>query len=760
MNLSLNNIHKIIQNKWLYIGLFLLSPWIVYFEVIFLGFTITNNEISADSENRLGKVLPVLDPVAGNLQDLPWLAKIGYSLRQFSIPLINLDNGLGATLLESLQSGVLYPFNILLPFMDLSSSQFFDLFSVLHVLILLINTFVLFKLYLRWELALVLALTFTFSWATFLSINMVHYRSFAWAPLIAWGAVKLARQHYSVRTTLITIFAIFCSITAGNPQESFFDLIVAVVFFGAELLVSGRFNWRNSLIFILVFMAGVFLASPSVLPYLVNRKQDLLLSVESADRSAIFFVSFPWLLGWIIQYLNGSFPHWYRQSAMSGDDYSVFAVHPLLLYILIAGFFVILLDRKGNSRQQILFLILLAAAFVSLINTSIFNPLREGLTQVPFINTIRYSKYIHHIHLLLGGSAAIALAMLVEAPPKIRRLSACLALAASAVLVLAIVHFTLTDPSWRFNYRRFDQMLMIWIGSILAVVIGGVILTTRKQELNWKALFIGMLLISLLIKPYGFFKAFPQYLPFPVAGLDFSQERMLSFADYANSNLLRQYEQIGVFDPVLRKHFTTLFAENFPMIIGGLHAQVPKDVVLNAQQVNVLRLMGVTAIVDHQAEANPNLTRVQPNFFRVNNPLPKVFLLNSSESINQSCEQGNYAKALEDITAATISQPARFQKGINEVTFELDRAGKGTLVSLQAFSPGWELNGAPATRFCRAFNTWQGEFEAGKTYTLNYTPVGLRSSYKVALVGILLMLAAVGLSRQTATPVEESLQDG
>ncbi|MGQ9870575.1 hypothetical protein [Leptodesmis sp.] len=126
-----------------------------------MNYTISFNEASTDFSKRFGKLLPVVDPAAGSQQDHPWLFHIGIALRQGEIPFINLDNGLGAFLLESLQSGVLYPPNLLLPVMDLSSSQFFDLFQVLHILLLAIGSFLLFRLYIRWQLALILACAFS-----------------------------------------------------------------------------------------------------------------------------------------------------------------------------------------------------------------------------------------------------------------------------------------------------------------------------------------------------------------------------------------------------------------------------------------------------------------------------------------------------------------------------------------------------------------------------------------------------------------------
>jgi len=206
----------------------------------------------------------------------------------------------------------------------------------------------------------------------------------------------------------------------------------------------------------------------------------------------------------------------------------------------------------------------------------------------------------------------------------------------------------------------------------------------------------------------------------------------------------------------LNKEFAVLIAENFKVIMGLLHNQVSPDIILTARQIDVLRLIGVTSIYKYNVEARTNITRLSPEFMRVNDPLPKVLLLNSTQAIDAACNQRDYTRAIAEIQAATISKPVSFRKGVNDLFFELDRTGQGTLVSLQAFSPGWQLNGAAASKFCRAFNAWQGEFQAGTVYKLTYIPPGLRMSYGVALVGILLMLMAVGLSHQRLLKSEKS----
>lgn len=257
-----------------------------------------------------------------------------------------------------------------------------------------------------------------------------------------------------------------------------------------------------------------------------------------------------------------------------------------------------------------------------------------------------------------------------------------------------------------------------------------------------------LLLASLGLKPFGFFKALTPYSPFPIAGLDLAQERILSNADTPNTNLLRKYERLEVFDPILNQAFATFMSSNFSVLSGSLHLQIPSNQVIKAEQIPLLRFMGVTSTYGYTIEENDQIRRLQESFIRVKDPLPRIFVIKKDEAaIAASCQAKNYAQTVELIQAGMASQPVNgVQKGVNDLRFTLDRPGTGTLVSLQAFSPGWELAGRSATPFCTVFNAWKGEFQANQPYQLTYTPPGLRKSYALVFAGILLVLGAIALS--------------
>ncbi|WP_428363551.1 hypothetical protein, partial [Leptodesmis sp.] len=468
---------------------------------------------------------------------------------------------------------------------------------------------------------------------TFFNVNMVHFRAFVWTPFMAWAAICIARGNYSIWVILTAAGATICSITAGNPQESFFNLIAVGILFVSEVLQSKRINWKKLTIFGLSFVGGVLIATPAVLPYLIGKREGWIQSVESTVRSS-FSISPQWLLSWLIPYINGPHQAYYRPSISSNFEYATFPIHPLLLFLAIAGLSILILNlRKHTSRKynqypnQLVFLVSLAAGILGIINISSFSPFQKIVATLPFVNTIQLTKYINYIHLLIAVSAVIALSWLIEMPLLHRRRVTALVLVVSTGLVFLIVLFQIIDPAWKFRFDRFDQVLMAWMGSVLAIAACVLFLVTDSARPRWNV-FMGLLLLaSLGLKPFGFFKALTPYSPFPIAGLDLAQERILSNADTPNTNLLRKYERLEVFDPILNQAFATFMSSNFSVLSGSLHLQIPSNQVIKAEQIPLLRFMGVTSIYGYTIEENDQIRRLQESFIRVKDPLPRIFVI-------------------------------------------------------------------------------------------------------------------------------------
>jgi len=270
---------------------------ILVLALLFLPITITFSSLLGDhtvsynifrddhSVTRGINTLPVLDPAAGSYQDEPWSYFIGSSWAKGEIPFINQANGLGAPLLSSLQSGALYPGNFLLALITKFSPQFFDLYTLAHVVLLVLGLFTLGIRFTaeHWVAALI-AGSFACSLAVVYNLNMVHLRAFAWAPWIAVTLIDIIRR--PGRNLLASIgFALFvyCSFSAGNPQQSVLDFLAAIIV-SISIIVHNSLH-KRFWIFILVILCGVAIGALTLIPYLTGVKYGDLFSVSAPQRS-------------------------------------------------------------------------------------------------------------------------------------------------------------------------------------------------------------------------------------------------------------------------------------------------------------------------------------------------------------------------------------------------------------------------------------------------------------------------------------------
>jgi len=143
MNFKFYNFNRCLI--WMFL---LFSPLIVFYPVVFQGYTISQNPYAFEGNKIFGNTdtLAVTDPAASAYQDEPWLVYIKQSLLNGEIPIVNMYNGLGAPFLESLQPGVFYILNPILLFLDTSDPVFFDIFVLIHVYIFLFSLYYLFSL--------------------------------------------------------------------------------------------------------------------------------------------------------------------------------------------------------------------------------------------------------------------------------------------------------------------------------------------------------------------------------------------------------------------------------------------------------------------------------------------------------------------------------------------------------------------------------------------------------------------------------------
>jgi hypothetical protein len=387
---------KINKNQIFIISLAILPILIVFFKII-VNHTISyaNNGMGAATWGI--NALPILDPSAGTHQDEPWLYFIRKSILDLSWPLVNQYNGLGAPMLTSMQSGALYPLNIILIAIPAKSSQFFDIFSFLHVLILCYGVYLLSLEFANNKInAAIIASSVATSLFVIYNINMVHFRAFVWMPIMIYAMINCLKNNESFRWILLYWSSIIFSFTAGNPQESIFNFLV-----GHLIIILYVYLHKDLLsirLLILPFIGLVF-AMVGVLPYLLALSAGDIWSVSSINRSDFHTGELVFSTDFLIPRFTG-FP-----GAIWVDTRKVYELIPAIPPVIIASL-IGLKYLEGKSKLVVYILIGITILWIS----KLFNIGYWGWVKyIPFFNEIRYTKYILSIIIIFVPICAICM---------------------------------------------------------------------------------------------------------------------------------------------------------------------------------------------------------------------------------------------------------------------------------------------------------------------------------------------------------------
>lgn len=742
--------------RWATWILLLIAPLVVFRAVVFEGFTFSRSTFSVDPTQRAGDsdTLPMLDPGAGASQDEPWLFAIRESLTRGKVPLVNLGNGLGAPLLESLQPGVLYPPNLLLPVLP-ATPWMFDLFVLLHVELLLAGLFVLFRLYTRSSIALALALTIGLSGATYQHLNMVHFRSFAWLPWAIFAAVHVARGDARGRHVALFVAAHVSLIAAGALQEAFLGSLAIGFVFVAELQCDPKSTGhrrRRLLLMSSLALGSTLLASPSFVPYLVARADGDLFTQATAARSTMGLDGDA-MLSMLLPNVHGLYPHLLRvdRSMRWMTNFATCGAFLACLAFLGTAF------RAGATRRKLFVVIALGTLLAGLKVQHV--PWLDFVGALPFLNEILFTKYHLDLFVLIGIATAIGLEEVARMPAPARRRVVMLATIVVGIALSATWIYTVTGTRWTSiadlpdNARA--ELVVGHVASIAAFVSAAIVLWFQPRRVGvWLAAIV--LCQAAILAPNGWLRRLDAYwTPFEMVGLASAEprERVLTSVT-PNQNLLIGVESISVFDPV---HFRSLhgFHSTFFRVVNpgfDLHP-TSGDAGLRTSELDAARLLGVTRIHDHRLATDDGVTPLGHGVFALKDTLPRAYLLsrNAFERIDGAWRRTRLANTLADIRTESSSTPkvtvSRF--GSRSLTLELERPFDGVLVVLQAYSHGWSLDGVRARPFLSTVCAFDVEVDAGRSVEVSYWPRGLDSALPLALFGGVLVLGAFVVHRRT-----------
>jgi hypothetical protein len=746
------------------------APLLVFHPITFGGFTFSLSPFAMDPSVKYGDsdTLPVLDPAAASSQDEAWLILIRRSLLEGKLPVVNMRNGLGAPLLETLQPGVLYPPNLLLPLLPGNSPWMFDLFLLLHIEVLVGGLFVLFCLYARREVALVVALTVGVCGATYQHVDMVHFRSYVWLPWALAAAVRIARGRGRTLDTVVFLAARIASITSGALQDAFVTtLAVAAVFlvelWSARAETAERLRRLGHLA--LLGVASALVAAPSVMPYLAARANGDLFTQATPERS-ILGLDGDGLLAVLLPHAHGVWPHLLRpdRGIRWMSNFATVGAFFLVLALVVVAF------RRGapERRKFVAFAVLTTLATLKVQHLSVF----DWIEHVPFINEILFVKYHHALYVLFGIVAAMGLEALMQCEPRVRRRLVFRAAAVFALISGAALFYVVQSSAWlplsALPEGTRAEVLTAHAGSIGALLAAIVLLAWPGRH-GLLLLALAVIAQGMLVAPRGWAKRLPEYwIPddaesLVVKGLP---ERVMTRLP-PNQNIMQDIESISVFDPVHLRSVHEFYSRNFRIENAGFSLHPIGGVGgLTQRELNAARLLGVQAIHGFSLEARgvgPWRTR---RIITLNDTLPRVFLLTreAAQRIQAESKAQALHETLRELRTAIAETPeARLTRvGSRVVDFEVDGDFQGVAVVSQAYAHGWTLDGRVAEPFLSILCAWDVDVRAGQRVSVWYWPPGLDRALWLSAVGCVMALGALGLAwrrDRSAAPIDRVSAD-
>lgn len=766
--------YRVDRLSWL---LILIAPLIVFAPFLFRGYTLSQNVYGWNPAKHYGRVnTPTVRDSISAFQDEPWLAHLRRCLREGWLPLIDLRSGAGTPMAEILQPGVFYPPNLLLPLLP-EGPILFDLFSILHVWILTVGLYVLFRRLDAGLFAAPLAILLAMSPITFLHVNMVHYRGHAWFPWMLVALDGVLRDRVIARPALLLLFSSFCAVSAGNPQDAVVSGGCAAVFLVASVVSGVERPWRKLVLGGILLGSGYGVGAVALLPYLVAVKDGLISNFGDTGRSML---SMPWV-NWMVMLLPGS-QSW-RQ--MTNAGYDVFPeLSPtftilLVLAVLITG---TTTARSGNWRWRLAVVCSLAVLlwFVKLARADWF----PWMGKLPVIASIRVTKYHTQVFILLAIAMGVVLGRWTLTSIDRRRLLATWAAAIAGFLTIGTFTWLyLYDPVGQWPDRAANGPLARWtaaqtFGSCCVAGAAAIVLLTGRSpaRIGW-TLSLLMIVHGVCTLPAGFPKRRGSYETVnEIKGLGdrVREGRVATTWTTANTHLFfPDLAYLGTLTPI-----NTTSAEqvlrgelrNMDFLDKWCLAHMTREP-LTAEELALMQLLGVKFLTGH--EVTSEVAQLVP-VIRKPDPYPLIELPGALSPVGSIVPESLYRRyggdkspaswldCWRDVSAAagSVQGKVELQSHANTVVVTAKEPVEGWLVLSAVYSPYWTLNGELPQRFARHFGAWPVKLAAGETATVRYFPRGLGLGVWSSLTCLGVFLATVtGWMRWFASAEESSHQE-
>lgn len=406
-----------------------------------------------------GTVLVVGD---GFAEFYPLMRVVSSQYKNFTFPFWNPYMYSGFPLFGSMQAGVLYPPNIVLPLL-FSPDLAFNLNMMLHYSLAGFFTF----LYAR-QIGLgvfpALISGTVFSLLGYLPRFLIHPAEIAsavWIPLILFFLERI-RQDMGFKNALFASLAVAMQVFAGHPQICFFTYLLVVfyiIFFIVRPIPSTK--TRFAFLSILSLAVGWMIALPQIVA-----TGQLAAMAARAKTTYAFFSSYAFPLHMITSFL---FPFFYYFGGHGGHywgpqpDLGVQAFVGTLPFLLA----VVTITRWKKSPHILFWGIVAVLAFVLSLGDAV-RPLNKLLFELPAYNSFRGpSKHILEVSFALSVLAGFGISYFQNGE-KDKRFRIELVTVLAVVIVISLVAFTFYGTAVRdllaSYFSHMKNLQLRWVG--------------------------------------------------------------------------------------------------------------------------------------------------------------------------------------------------------------------------------------------------------------------------------------------------------
>jgi hypothetical protein len=763
------------------------AVFFIWYPITLLDFSVTRFPIVEEGAKTFfsSPGWPVQDSYASATQDEPWMVLIGRSMRKGDLPIVNLFNGLGAPLAESMQAGVFYPLNILLPALPLSRPLSFDLFMLLHMFIF---TYGLYALYRRfaspWNAASI-ALLIAGSGVVFSNINMVHFRSLTWLPWILVTSFIIISTKNRIWPIPATVLFFVLHLTAGSLQDSIITSGVIVFFTMTYGFICYReYFAKQAMLYVAVLFSGISIGSVGFVSFLIAQSQGVL-SLTDGPVRALQSVNWYYMASWILPKFKGIYPFFIisKTDQQNQPDISIlFAVLCFLGLAVTTRSLILYYKTKETTHKSIDPLsvwacVIAAVVFLGLIKTAHI-PIFDFFQYIPFIESLKFAKYNLWIAVVAGIIAAVGLEKMTDLSITHRRRLFSIALGsvvviASGMIFAAMMRGTSVGQSVFALFPGIIQkeLLISFFANIFGLLLCSVIFFTRRISTLARArsLFVVVVFVSMSMMPFGWYQRDSAWISPGQTMLvrEISQRvsndaidpedrpRLLLGAPHSNRSSFLQEETVSVWDPVLNRAYQQFLTAHFDIDVPDLLLQPSRATPLDQKAVAALQFLGVDAVqgysidstVPSEAIRKERIKNTEVTF--IQQTVPRVFFLTTEQyKAAQSLYQGGpsnlqavvdfiqQAQEKNRVEAIAFTDISGIQTNSIELQYRVQEPGY--LIIAQAYTPAWKLNSVDsADVFAGLYPAWSvSATDSDIAATAQYRIPGLRAILALMTLGL------------------------